>query len=76
MIWRTFLANKAGAFAIMFALAAFPVLLAVGIAIDYVYASTVKNQLQTAADAAAVGALLPQAKARGAGRRPAVARCG
>src|SRR3954465_9583296 len=52
-----FLRDKRGNIAVIFALAAVPLLTAVGCAVDYTMATKIKAKLQSAADAASVGAL-------------------
>jgi Flp pilus assembly protein TadG len=52
-----FLRDKRGNIAVIFALAAIPLLTAVGCAVDYSMATQIKAKLQSAADAASVGAL-------------------
>lgn len=59
-MFARFWSDRAGNFGLMFGLVSMPLLIAVGAAFDYSYSSTVKNQLQAAADAAAVGALSEQ----------------
>ncbi|MGL4488801.1 MAG: pilus assembly protein TadG-related protein [Rhizobiaceae bacterium] len=49
---RNFLHDKSGQFAIMFSFVAIPVLLAVGIAVDYTNLLRVRDSLQSSADAA------------------------
>lgn len=57
---RQFLQDRAGNFGLAFALSAIPIMVAVGAALDYSHALTVRTQLQAAADSAAVGALAEQ----------------
>ncbi|CAN7616743.1 TadE/TadG family type IV pilus assembly protein [Rhizobium sp. LjRoot254] len=52
--------NSSGNFGIIFALLMAPIALAIGVAIDYGYALSVKTEMQNAADVAAVGALSEQ----------------
>jgi Flp pilus assembly protein TadG len=54
--WRAFAGDRRGNIAIIFALAAIPMVLAIGIVIDYVTAVRARSTLQQAADAAALGA--------------------
>ena len=52
--------DKSGNFGVILALLMAPIALAVGVAIDYGYAMTVRTEMQSAADVAAVGALSEQ----------------
>jgi Flp pilus assembly protein TadG len=52
-----FRSSKAGNTAVMFALAALPIIYAVGCVIDYTYASQIKTKLQAAADAATLATI-------------------
>src|SRR3954467_10289748 len=52
-----FLRDRRGNIAVIFALSAVPLLTAVGCAVDYTMATQIKAKLQSAADAASVGAL-------------------
>jgi len=56
LLLRRFLRGEGGAIAVIFALAAIPLFLAVGVAIDGVRAYTLKSQLQALADAATISA--------------------
>jgi len=54
---KSFLRDERGNIAVIFAIAAIPLLAAVGCAVDYSLATRMKAKLQSAADAASVGAL-------------------
>lgn len=54
---RHFFRDKRGNIAVTFAIAAIPLLTAVGAAVDYSMAMRIKSKLQSAADAASVGAI-------------------
>ena len=53
-VWRAFRSNRRGNVAIIFALAAFPILGFVGVAIDYTRANAAKVKMQSALDATAL----------------------
>jgi Flp pilus assembly protein TadG len=53
----SFVRNERGNIAVIFAIASLPLLAAVGCAVDYSLATRMKSKLQSAADAASVGAL-------------------
>jgi hypothetical protein len=59
-VFRRLIAERSGNFGLLFALTAIPIVAAVGCGLDYNYALDVRTQLQSAADAAAVGALAEQ----------------
>jgi Flp pilus assembly protein TadG/uncharacterized protein YegL len=54
---RSFADDRAGTFAMMFALCSVPVLVALGCALDYVQASNAQRHMQTALDAALIAAV-------------------
>ncbi len=54
---KSFVRDKRGNIAVIFAIASIPLLAAVGCAVDYSLATRLKAKLQSAADAASVGAL-------------------
>jgi Flp pilus assembly protein TadG len=54
---KRFVRNERGNIAVIFAIASLPLLAAVGCAVDYSMATRVRSKLQSAADAASVGAL-------------------
>jgi Flp pilus assembly protein TadG len=54
---RSFVRDERGNIAVIFAIACIPLLTAVGCAVDYSMATRIKAKLQSAADAASVGAL-------------------
>lgn len=54
---KSFLRDERGNIAVIFAIACIPLLAAVGCAVDYSLATRIKAKLQSAADAASVGAL-------------------
>ena len=54
---KSFVRDKRGNIAVIFAIASIPLLAAVGCAVDYSLATRMKAKLQSAADAASVGAL-------------------
>lgn len=54
---KSFARDKRGNIAVIFAIASIPLLAAVGCAVDYAMATRIKAKLQSAADAASVGAL-------------------
>ncbi len=54
---KSFVRDKRGNIAVIFAIASIPLLAAVGCAVDYAMATRIKAKLQSAADAASVGAL-------------------
>ena len=54
---KRFLKNERGNIAVIFSIASLPLLVAVGCAVDYTMAITIKTKLQSATDAASVGAL-------------------
>ena len=60
---KSFIRDERGNLAVIFAVAALPLLAAVGCAVDYSIATRVKAKLQSAADAAAVGAVAQGAPA-------------
>ncbi len=51
---RRFAADRTGAIAVVFALTLVPMLMAVGAAVDYSRAASLRSDLQAAADAAAL----------------------
>jgi Flp pilus assembly protein TadG len=55
-----FLGNRAGNFGMIMGLLTAPIAVGMGAAIDYGYALSVRNEMQTAADSAAIGALSEQ----------------
>jgi len=56
-LFRSFLANRRGNVAVITAVAALPVITAIGCVIDYSMASMIKTKLQAAADAATLAAV-------------------
>jgi Flp pilus assembly protein TadG len=60
-IWRRFRGDRSGAVAITFAIAAIPIVVAMGSAIDYSLMNKAKGQLDGYADAAVLDALAPNA---------------
>lgn len=54
---KSFLRDQRGNVAVIFAIASLPILTAVGCAVDYTMATRIKAKLQSASDAASVGAL-------------------
>lgn len=56
-LWKSFVRDERGNIAVIFAIASIPLLAAVGCAVDYTMATRIKAKLQSAADAASVGAL-------------------
>jgi len=54
---QRFIQNRAGAVAPMFAIAAIPLIGAIGAAVDYSRAATIRTQLLAAADAASLGSV-------------------
>jgi len=67
---KTFLAAKEGNIAIMFALTLIPVLILIGIGINYALDSKLKAELDTFADSAALALLSPTMSAPGERRNP------
>ena len=57
---KRLLPDRAGNFGMILALLMAPLAMAMGVALDFGYALTIRTQIQTAADAAAVGALSEQ----------------
>jgi Flp pilus assembly protein TadG len=56
LAWR-FWGNSKGNVAVIFAIASIPMLVAIGCAVDYSLAARMKSKMQSAADAASVGAI-------------------
>jgi Flp pilus assembly protein TadG len=56
MLFENFLANRSGAFGMVFALLLVPILLGVGVSVDYVFAFNAREKLQAATDSAVLAA--------------------